>query len=474
LIVSSSDKSQGIKESAMKRVAGAAAWVLLAYVPVGAQTTSRIYTRPEVPSPQVLDRLNLKLVWRNYVPAGGVRDGIYSAHVLDDQILVQMRSGMIAALNPETGAIEWSTTVGQPYRVTLPLGYNRQTVFAFSGVRLYALDRSSGALKWEFAPPRSAGAAPMADDDQIYLSLGPDQLYVYRFVSKAAQPEYKGKEEVAAKPDKGTPAAAELKPPLAAPEPATRDQETEPGAPLDYIWDAQVAGRLEQPPLIAGELLVIADTRGTFFVSTKHNRGEVYQFQAESPVSAPMGQYEDIAYVASRDFSVFALDISNGRILWRFTADRNVVRKPVVTDEDLFVASEGAGLFRVNRLTGSGMWRNTEAERFLAVNKKYVYALDRHGRLLILDKSRGNILTALDVRDYVVPIRNESTDRVYLASHDGLIVCLRDRDQPTPLRVRKIEEKPTAPAVEEIKPAAPAKEEKPPADKGQGKPPEKG
>jgi hypothetical protein len=127
----------------------------------------------------------------------------------------------------------------------------------------------------------------------------------------------------------------------------------------------------------------------------------------------------------------------------------------------------------VNRTTGQGIWRNTEAERFLAVNQKYVYAMDRHGRFLILDKRRGTLLTAYDLRDFVVPLRNETTDRIYLASNDGLIVCLRDRDQTKPLRVKNIEEKKPAAVEEEKKPAAPAKDGKAPEDKEEKKPADK-
>ena len=44
------------------------------------------------------------------------------------------------------------------------------------------------------------------------------------------------------------------------------------------------------------------------------------------------------------------------------------------------------------------------------------------------------------MRDFVYPVPNEITDRLYLAAHNGLIVCLHDRDYATPLRHRKIAE----------------------------------
>jgi outer membrane protein assembly factor BamB len=446
----------------MKQILAAAGLWLCCAASSKAQVMSRVYARPDVPPRAVLERLNLEAAWHTFVPAGGMRDGIFSIQVLPDQILVQMRSGMITVLNPEDGTVQWHGPVGEPYRVTLAPGYNKRSIFVYSGVRLYSLDRKTGALQWQFDPPHAPGAPPVADDKLIYLALGTNSLYAFLLPEAPRREEPKPAEE----PAKTAPGISPLtKLPLSA---ITADRPVNwlgVAPPIEYYWDYPVLGRLEQAPLLADEYILVADSNGTFFVNIKDDRGEKYRFQANAPLSATLAQYGAVAYVPSRDFSVFALDIPNGRILWRFTADRNIVRKPAVTDEDLYVASEGAGIFRVDRETGRGIWRNTEAERFLALNKTCVYALDRWGRLLVLDRARGSLLSALDVRDFNVPVRNEVTDRVYLASNDGLIVCLHDRGHPKPLRVNSKaaeEKKPPAPAAEE-KNAIPVAEPKAPA-----------
>src|SRR5262249_8233302 len=76
---------------------------------------------------------------------------------------------------------------------------------------------------------------------------------------------------------------------------------------------------------------------------------------------------------------------------------------------------------------------------FLAVNSKVVYATDRSRRLLMLDRARGTQLNSLDTRDFVVPIANELTDRIYLAANNGLFMCLHDRDNTKPQHNRKVE-----------------------------------
>src|SRR5262249_46755249 len=88
--------------------------------------------------------------------------------------------------------------------------------------------------------------------------------------------------------------------------------------------------------------------------------------------------------------------------------------------------------------SGEAVWRFSFGEDVLAVNPKFVYATDRSGRLVVLDRERGRELSCYNVRDFVVPTANELTDRLYLAANSGLIVCLHDRDYPTPVSMKKL------------------------------------
>jgi hypothetical protein len=54
------------------------------------------------------------------------------------------------------------------------------------------------------------------------------------------------------------------------------------------------------------------------------------------------------------------------------------------------------------------------------------------GQVLVLDRARGTQLSSFDVREYKMPVVNEYTDRLFLAAHDGLIICLHDRHYATP------------------------------------------
>src|SRR5262249_46075922 len=94
---------------------------------------------------------------------------------------------------------------------------------------------------------------------------------------------------------------------------------------------------------------------------------------------------------------------------------------------------------------------NREADRFLAANPKFVYALDYSGRLVVLDRTTGLRLSTYEAtRSYTVPFSNASTDRIYLAANNGLIVCLHDRDFPTAYHHIRGEERTVDPEVAEV------------------------
>ncbi len=466
----------------MKHLLGTVAVLLVAAVPASAQDRTRIFTRPMVPPFGVLSRLNLQLAWKTYVPSGGERDGIRSIQVLKDMVLVQMRSGLLTALDPEDGSTKWRTHIGLPYRPLMPPGHNAGSVFVFSGARLFSLDRKTGAAQWDFDPPSYPTAAPAADNERIYQTNAAGRLMVFAVPKATPKGTRPGAVETVP-----TPAPAAAAPSASAGDNYARIGQASAGlGPLGHLgtgrssfqrtpfqplllWEYRVETRLEQTPVLYRNLLAAADVNGIFFILDKATHQKRFSVAIGSELAAPLGQHGPVAYVAARNFDLFALDIQAAQVLWRFTSDRPIRRKPIATDEEVYLAPEHGGLFRIDRLTGKDVWRNLNVQQFLAENKAFVYALDLNGRLVLLDRAQGNLLASFDAHDFVIPVVNDVTDRLYLAANDGLIVCLHDRGYPRPWHPKTMtEEKVPAPAAPAAKAPAtippPAKPAQPKAN----------
>jgi outer membrane protein assembly factor BamB len=452
----------------MKRYAGALSAVLVAAAVVaGQENLARLYSHPLTPPDEALERLHLKLAWRTYIPTDGRRDGLLSVQILGDQILVQTRSGLLAALNPADGSAQWRASIGLPYRALAPAAINASSFFVYNGVRLYGLDRKTGRFQWEMSPPNGPSAAPVANDKQLFLTLNTGLLDVYGLppVSQPRTPI------APPEPASGNPSAEPMSPNPAQPS-APDAPEGPPGSRLPVsLFGYRPGGRLERAPLVAEETVMLVDTTGV--VEGVYQQGPTVQYRVEleSPVTAPMAQYGNLAYVATLNQHLTALNIINGGIEWQFLTAAPARVRPAVTEEDVYVSTLGAGVHRLDRRTGQEIWRNAEAGQFLAANKTLVYAQDiDQARLLIIDRLRGTTLTRFPIRDFVFPVSNDVTDRLFLAANDGTLLCLHDQAYPTPLSWQRTEDlspRPLGPA----KKAAPA--QAPSAGAGNDKPPER-
>lgn len=432
------------------------------------QPRSRWYSTPLPPPREVLDRLNLQMAWRVYVPMDGRHDGLATVQLQGFSILVQTRSGLVAVLDAQTGALRWKTRVGRPYVVEHGLAFNSREVYVVNNTYLYALDRRDGKPLWDHRLPDGVSAAPVADENMIYVPTQTGRLLAYALprpdlpaaLAEGMTPLYDdvGKNDPRKRPPSVKGEARLSSTPISYLTPSVRDASTEeePKGPRPIrVWSDVTSLRLELPILYTYEHLVLPTPNGVVLAvgkkPTEHGTAaELYRFRTDSPIRVAAGYFDEAAYVAAEDGNLYALQVSGGRLLWRHTAGAGISRKPAVTPQDVYVVSGRDGMSRLDRVTGQPMWRipvrgglaenNSTADRFLAVNPKYVYAADASGRLLVLDRRRGVTLSGFDTKDFVYPISNEATDRLYLAANNGLIVCLHDRDYPQAIHYRKKEE----------------------------------
>jgi outer membrane protein assembly factor BamB len=462
---------------------------------VAAQPDTRLLSRPQIPSTEALARLNLKLGWKTALSVEDSRDGLFSVQVVGDRILAQLRNGAVVFINADTGQQLWRTRVGPPYRTQQLLGSNYDTVFGITGTRLFAIDKVTGRAKWETILPNMATAAPVADSERVYVCVTGNRLLVYRLpipeldptppppsdtlpakptlgMAVAKAPEIKAPPPPAGLriSSTGTPYPPESmvttplsnKPPAATYTPLASATQVHDAMKGNYLlplsWEYTADSRLIYPPVVSlrrpdsSGFLLLFSTGGYLYGSAKNQRALVYTFKTESRPSAPIAQYGDIAYICHEDATILAVNIETGQQIWRLATGGTTRRQPVVTDDDIYILPDRAGLYRVSRASGEVIWRSPRVERFLSANRKYVYALDARNQLLVLDRARGTPISSYDLRDFTVPVVDEYTDRILLAAHDGLLISLHDRDFPTPAWSKQlVEEKKAEPRKKDDK-----------------------
>jgi outer membrane protein assembly factor BamB len=412
----------------MKKLLASLIALVAATTALSQEGTIRIHTKPVLPSLETLDRLNLKMAWKLKVPMDGLRDGFYSLQLFPGKdfplMVAQTYQGAVVAINAENGDVLWRTLVGRAYQIAQPAAVNSRTIFVSRREFLFALDRETGKQllytveqgssvpTYGTALEGAPSAAAAADEDFLFIPLV-DR--VVRYGIPNFQAEFK------ARP------------------PATLGK-MEDSPQIVWQWNYNAFGTILQAPIVNLARLIVTTAEGTVLVVDKFTSDTVLRFKTEGSIKGVTAFNKNMIYVPSEDYFLYALDTGSGRLKWRFAGQSHIIRSPEATDQDVYVAPAKAGLYRLDRISGEPRWNNRDAVKFLAGNKRFVYAMDRLGQVMVLDYERGKELARWDTRDWTVPLSNDLTDRIYLAANDGQIICLRHRELTAPLIVKTFED----------------------------------
>lgn len=148
-------------------------FLALAGAAVAPSQPSGTYSKAVPPDKAVLDRLNLRTEWVQFIPVEGTRDALAQVQTLDDQVFVQTRQGLFLALDALTGRLQWAARLGNgDYATAYPCAANSQFVFVARVTKLYAFYRYTGQAEFvsDLGSPPTAGLA--ADETGVFCVLG--------------------------------------------------------------------------------------------------------------------------------------------------------------------------------------------------------------------------------------------------------------------------------------------------------------
>ncbi len=457
----------------------------------------------ELPTEDQLAPHGLVRAWFTQVVLDSARGRISDIVVDDGTVFVQTDRAVLQAIDGQTGKTLWVAEIGDPLHPCTTPGFSSQIVATLNGSRLMLLDRSNGKLLWETQLSAGAGAGPALSTHRVYVPMVNGMIVSYRI--QAVQPgsapgtgqEKAGPQAPAGQaPSAGaaaaSPAAAQAKEVPHAQATAGQTAKTaaapgegkaaaKPGSSIRERAEreAQAAEQLrlqEQhvAPLYFQSLgrtlvqpLVTRQTREEewlawptdlgylcvgFLNRLEHRQLELkYRLKTEAPiVSQPAYLPADpnlvgdsgVIFAASQDGYVHAIQEKDGTHLWRFSTGDPVDQAPVVIGYRVFVTSELGGLYNLDAKSGKVMWYTPGIARFLSASRTRLYTLDRLDRIVVLDARTGTRLDTLVLPPaWTIRPANYWTDRLYLATESGLLMCLHEAglDKPAVHRTRAAE-----------------------------------
>ncbi|MCB9939368.1 MAG: PQQ-binding-like beta-propeller repeat protein [Planctomycetaceae bacterium] len=327
----------------------------------------------------------------------GIEAEIKSQVLPEITIYVVSDSGVVQAIDGETGRTRWSTAVGNPRYPTDAPGANDDYVAVVNGTTLYLLGQKTGGIAWQRQTLGAPGAGPAISDERVFVPMAGGTIEAYA-VNDGRQPP----------------------------------------------WVFQSRGRAIVQPVIAGSGVAWPTDKGDLYVAEANLTGIRYRLETKRPIVArPTALPPNRIVVVSTDGYVNCIHESSGGLVWRFSTGEPIVKPAVAIGDALFVVTNDDNLFRLSAETGMEQWWAPRVREVISATKNRLYCLGDTGRLVLFDLETGGRVGELPTEQLDVRMVNFQTDRIFLGTSSGMIQCLREVDAEWPtIRSGGLEEKP--------------------------------
>jgi outer membrane protein assembly factor BamB len=347
-----------------------------------------------LPANRELSRYGLERAWWSRAVIDPAQDVVQYVVVDEDNVYVQTRGGLVSAFDGETGRRLWSALLGSTTQESLPVTTNESELLIATGLQMMTVNKFTGEVGWELELTGHPSTAPTMATGRIFIGMVDGSMFAY-----------------------------ELR--------EIRDLFSENLLPkwsnLALLWRYRAPDAVTSSPIVTERSVTFSSLNGTVYCVSTANQGLFYQFETDGEIRTQMGHGAGALFVASEDARLFCLNAENGVRRWAFTAGVPIREQPRIIGGDVFITPVHDGMYSLRTDTGFRNWHQPEAADFRATTDEHVYASDSLGNLLILARNTdGAVLGRLPYRHLSLRIQNDRTDRIYLGTESGLIVCLRE------------------------------------------------
>lgn len=379
-------------------------------------------------TPDELAPLGLEFSWTAQSVLNRQRDVI--RHVVNDEnnVYVQSSAGVITALDANTGRRLWAKQLGRNDEFSFQVVSNADLLIVITGPVVRAVDKFTGEVLFEYRLKRSAAAAPLVSEDKFYVPEVNGSLYAYSIDVLEYLERY------------------DTLPPRVA---------------QKYDWRFISNDRTQYSAVMANDHICFAsDSRNLHSVSPDGKTQ--FQIFLNARPSAPLAIDESPAIphviVATESDEVFSFELDKGRRGWSFPVERAVKQKPFVHDGRIYVVMEQTGVTAISSETGRHVqvpdsargadgdattrWFVPGILSIAAVTEDHIYGIDRDRRLIAIRQDNAACTASALVASYAVPHTNSVTDRLFLVSSYGEVVCLKPQGSEFATYLRRPDRQP--------------------------------
>ncbi len=298
-------------------------------------------------------------------------------------IYAQTARGDLLAINAETGELRWRFPTGRPDYPSLAPAANDEYVAVVNGSTLYVVQLVDGKLAFERQLAGAPGAGPAITDTHVYVPQLSGPMQAFRLLEEERR-----------------------RPPI----------------------NLASFGGTHIQPTVSHDSVSWPTDRGLLFVVDAEKVTTRFRLEARSSIVAhscflPPNRW----LAASVDGYVFCFTEDKGRMLWQYSSGEPLDSAPLAIENQVFIVSERNAIFAIDADTGRQQWKTASIRQAVSASEQRLYCVGSDGEMVVLDRSTGGKLNQLPVATGGEFITNGVSDRIYLATDSGRLVCLREQ-----------------------------------------------
>ncbi len=361
-----------------------------------------------VPADAQLRPLNLEFAWRSQAILDPRRDTV--AHLTNDEeiVYVQSTSGTVTAFNAEDGRQLWARQVGRSDAVSMRAESNEDVVVIPTGPEAWGLNKFSGDVLFRYRMRVPASAGPALGPAAVYFPVMDGSLRGFALQTLIHLERY---------------------------------DTLPPGVSQPWLWHFNLNERIEYPPVTTEDVIAFTTKNRSLFSISTAGRTVYQQFLRAEVTAPPVLDLHDDRFailVATSDRNLYSFDLKNGTLLWYVPLERNIEQAPLVLHNRVYFVMRATGMAAVSTVSGKYLetadaaggvrrWLLRGVRSMVGAGVDRVYAIDSNRRLIAVDAETADVQGAVDLGDFTMSIANAITDRLYVCSPSGDVLCLKPR-----------------------------------------------
>lgn len=309
----------------------------------------------------------LELIWKYKVG-----DSDISAPIVDrGTLFVGSDDNNLYALDASTGKLKWQyPALGKVYTPTAKDGL----VFAASFDNyLYALN-SNGNLRWKTSTGSSIASPPVVYNDILY---GGFDKYIYAiYVINGS-----------------------------------------------IKWTYATDGWIESTPAISQGTVYAGSNDRKIYALDIENKNLRWSYATGGSLYSSPSVVNGVIFFGSRDNNIYAIDSIDGKLKWSEKTNDWVKSSPVVFENRVFVGSNDNSIYALNSDNGDVLWKyptNGRVESPPVIVKGTVYAGSDDGTIYAIEPENGKLINKYETGKGIISLAL-SDNRLFASSKDGYV-----------------------------------------------------